>query len=80
MCEPYRSQDDRKDENLARSLRQELGEMQWLVSWTRLDDEAWLARLSGPEVTRTIEAVGPSRYQAIQKACTIAANVLELAR
>ncbi|MEO6808212.1 MAG: hypothetical protein ABI353_03770 [Isosphaeraceae bacterium] len=80
MCEPYRSQDDRQDDNLARSLREEFGEMQWLVSWTRLDDGAWLARLSGPGVSRTVEAVGPSRCEAIRDASSIAAQVLDLAR
>jgi hypothetical protein len=59
---------DRRDERLARQRRGELGHCRKLVSWQRLSDRRWRARLSCEEWPETIERAGRTRCEAIERA------------
>jgi hypothetical protein len=68
MRAPLRWFFDRLDEHRARRLRSALGRRQWLVSWDRLGDGCWRARLSCPSFDSTLERTGKSRARAIGRA------------
>jgi hypothetical protein len=57
---------DRRDERLARQRRSELGGSLMLVSWQRLPDRRWRARLSCEAWPETIERAGRTRCEAIE--------------
>ena len=59
---------ERHDELTASRMRQSLGVAGSLVSWSSQGEGLWLARLSGPDLAETIEAVGKRRVEAIQEA------------
>lgn len=59
---------DRRDEHLAQRRRAELGSLSKLVSWQRLPDRRWRARVSSPDWPETIERAGRSRCEAIERA------------
>jgi hypothetical protein len=59
---------DKRDDQRARVLRANYGRRGWLVSWRRLEDGSWLARLSCPEWPETVEATGATRCRAILRA------------
>ena len=59
---------DRDDECRAQRLRQSLGLRQRLVSWERQTGGSWMARISGPGVSVTIERTAKSRCRAILRA------------
>jgi hypothetical protein len=59
---------DRRDERLARRRRDELGHAAKLVSWQRLPDRRWRARLSCSDWPDTIERAGRTRCEAIERA------------
>lgn len=59
---------DELDVEMARRYRRALGKKHWLVSWTGEADGLWLARLSGPEYSDTVERTGRSRAEAIAAA------------
>lgn len=57
------------DERQAQRLRQNYGQVGWLVSWQREEEGGpWLARLSCPGWAETIERYGVTRRTAINKA------------
>jgi hypothetical protein len=59
---------DRRDERLARALRQRMGHAGRLVSWSRDDPREprlWTARVSCRELPETVEAAARSRRRAI---------------
>ena len=58
---------DEIDEERARRLRHEFGQRRWILSWNR-EVEGWVARLSGPGVAETIEQVGRTRVEAVERA------------
>ncbi|GAC1469672.1 MAG: hypothetical protein NVSMB9_13740 [Isosphaeraceae bacterium] len=59
---------DRRDERQACSHREEFGGRRWVLSWHRRSDGLWTARLSGPEVVRTLERTARTRRKAIARA------------
>ena len=59
---------DDLDERRARRLRADLGQRRCLVSWHRLPEGAWRARLSGPGLVVTIERSARRRSRAIVRA------------
>jgi hypothetical protein len=59
---------DEVDEERARRIRHQLGQLRWIVSWSRTDEGPWLARLSGPGHPETIERSGRTRVHAIEQA------------
>ena len=59
---------DNVDERAARRLRRALGRRAWLVSWQPGRNGRWQARISAPELVRTIERTGWTRWQAIRRA------------
>ncbi len=58
---------DRLDEQIARGRREAFGRRLWLLSWHRDPDGHWQARLSGPDLERTIERRALSRSWAIRR-------------
>lgn len=71
MFEPSQKFDairDWRDDIAARRKRVSLGLDRMLISWSQEADGRWLARLSGPSVTETIETYGKSRLEAIKAA------------
>lgn len=68
MLSYLRDHHDRRDERRAHVWREQLGRHGRLVSWTRLDHSRWLARLSCEELTETLEEVGRTRCEAIERA------------
>jgi len=59
---------DRRDDCQARRRRDELGRSLKLVSWQRLPDRRWRARLSCDEWPETIVRAGRTRCEAIDQA------------
>ena len=56
---------DSRDDRIAREMRDAFGRCGWLVSWHRLGDDSWLARLSCPDIVETVEEFGRTRREAI---------------
>ncbi|MBX6316353.1 MAG: hypothetical protein IRY99_26095 [Isosphaeraceae bacterium] len=69
---------DRLDERRARRLRERYGRSGWLVSWLRLEDGSWLARLSSPDLPDTCERTGRTRSEAIRRADEALLRLLHL--
>jgi hypothetical protein len=69
---------DHVDEHRARQLRFRLGQRRWLVSWQRLNDGRWLARLSCPSLVFTLERSGKTRTAAIAHAIRTLDAILSL--
>lgn len=67
---------DEIDEGWAKRLRQEFGRRRWVLSWSREEGGPWLARLSGPGHSETIECRGRTRVDAIEKAAKALRRVL----
>jgi hypothetical protein len=55
------------DEQLAQGRRTTFGRRRRLLSWHREPDGRWQARLSGPELERTIERSARTRIWAIRR-------------
>ena len=68
----------RLDERVARQRRRELGERLWLLSWQRDPDGRWRARLSCPELPRTVERTGWTRCAAITRSTTVVRRTISL--
>lgn len=58
---------DLLDERLARRFRRRFGRRQRLLSWHREPDGRWRARLSCPDVVRTVERTASTRWRAITR-------------
>ena len=69
---------DRYDESRARRTRQDFGRLGRLLSWSRGPDGAWRARLSCPELPRTIERSGKTRGESIDRADRVLRRILAL--
>lgn len=67
MLRPLLRWRDHRDERHARRIRADLGRDRQLVSWLP-SGRGWMARLSCPEVSETVEAHGPTRRAAIARA------------
>lgn len=59
---------DRLDERLACSRRRSFGRRSCVLSWQRESDGSWRARLSAPDLPRTIERLAHTRSLAIFRA------------
>lgn len=59
---------DQQDLVRAINLRKEFGRVRWLVSWYPQEDGFFLARLSCDKHPETVEALGQSRWLAIDSA------------
>jgi len=71
---------DDHDERWARLMRDEFGRRKWLLSWHRDEvADAWLARLSCPQLPETVERHGRSRCHAIGRANRALSAMLQLA-
>lgn len=57
------------DEERARGLRERYGRNRWVLSWGA-EGGAWLAKISGPGRGETIECLGKTRVDAIERAAT----------
>lgn len=71
---------DRLDEARAHQLRRDLGSRRWLVSWSRkpaAGQPPWLARVSCPQLSLTIERRGRSRVSASLRAQTALERLLQ---
>jgi hypothetical protein len=66
------------DEGRARRLRRDFGRRGRLLSWRRESDGSWRARLSCPDLPRTIERAGRTRSEAIDRADRARARILAL--
>lgn len=64
----YEEVQDQLDMARAVRLRNEYGRVRWLLSWYPQEDGFWLARLSCDRYPETVEALGQSRYLAIDSA------------
>jgi hypothetical protein len=67
---------DEYDERFARRRRQRYGLRGWLVSWYRQPGGRWLARLSCPDQPDTVERLGRTRCEAINRADAALRHVL----
>jgi hypothetical protein len=68
MLPPVRKFLDGRDQRRAEHARRRYGRDGWLVSWHRVSGGPWVARLSCPEWTETVEARGSTRLRAIARA------------
>ncbi len=68
MYRRFQGMAEQVDESRARLRRTTLGTLHWLLSWQRLPSGLWLARLSSPRISETIEATGRTRCLAIAEA------------
>jgi hypothetical protein len=69
---------ERFDEGRARRLRRDFGRAGRLLSWRREADGSWRARLSCPDLPRTIERAGRTRAEAIDRADRVRSRILAL--
>jgi hypothetical protein len=71
---------DRLDETRAHQLRRDLGSRRWLVSWSPEPGtvpSVWLARVSCPQLSLTIERRGRTRVKAAIRAQTALERLLQ---
>lgn len=66
---------DRLDERLARARREAFGRRAWLLSWHREPDGSWRARLSGPDLERTVERTARTRACAVRRTARAAVRI-----
>jgi hypothetical protein len=69
---------ERLDEARARRLRRDFGRRGRLLSWRREADGSWRARLSCPDLPRTVERAGRTRSEAIDRADRVRSRILAL--
>ena len=71
---------DNVDLARAARIRSEYGRVKWLLSWKRsnprIPHSVWVARLSAPNVEKTVEAIGQSRCLAIDSATRTILDIL----
>ena len=63
------------DDRLARHRRHDFGRRSWLLSWSREPEGTWRARLSGPDLERTIERSARTRSWAIFRSARALARI-----
>lgn len=58
---------DELDGQRAKRLREKYGLQRWVLSWMP-EGTKWMARISGPGHAETIERIGRTRVEAIERA------------
>jgi hypothetical protein len=70
---------DELDETRAKRLREQYGLRKWILSWMP-EGKKWMARISGPGHADTIEAIGRTRFEAIERAARALEAVMPVGR